>query len=258
MKKDLLKEAKSLSTIFLLVVILLFSLLSSVESTVVYLTPISLTVFDREILQPDGSGGLAEWKPVPAMENWKCVNQAISDEDSSYVVATSTSVLTDLYSLQNNTVKEGKISSITVFIRCRASELLSGHSPPVSILVNTNSKEYESKQFALTTSYANYSQTYSLNPATGQVWTWKEIDDLQVGIRGNAISSMGLLSPMPSPTPSPSPTPTPTATVAPTAPPNRHGNPTPSVTPTPTTTPAPIQYSYPRCTQIWVQINYTT
>ncbi len=249
MKKAVLKEAKSLSTIVLLAVLLLFSLLSSVESTVVYMTPISLTVFDREILQPDGSGGLAEWKPVPAMENWKCVNQAVSDEDSSYVVASSTSVLTDFYGLQNNTVKEGKISSITVFIRCRTSELLSGQSPPVSILVNTNSKEYQSKHFALTTSYSNYSQTYSLNPATGQVWTWKEINDLQVSIRGNAISSIGLFSPIPSPTPSPSPTPTPTTTASPTSP--------PTVTPTPTTTPAPTQYAYPRCTEIWVQINYT-
>lgn len=259
MKMNIPEKAKSLSAIIFLVSLLLFSAVSSAESIVAYRSTININVYQREILHPDGTGNSTWWKPIPAIENWKCVNQSTSDEDSTYVVASSTSVLKDLYSLQNHTIEDGKISSVTVHIRCRASALLSGQSPPVSILIIENSREYESNQFGLTTSYADYSKTYSLNPANGQTWTLKDIDELQVGIKGNGISSNGFLAVVPSPTPSSTPAPTPSTTASPSPTPTATA--TPTATPVSTATPAPIQpiqFAYPRCTQIWVQINYQT
>jgi hypothetical protein len=256
-----LVKVKSLSTIFLLAVLLFFSSFTSAESTVVYTAAISMNIIGPNVLQllPDGSGSFAEWKPVPSMANWKCVNQAVTDEDASYVEANSFSAVNDIYSLQNHTVKDGKISSITVNIRSRANAVSSSQSPPVSIVVSTNSKIYVSQSFVLTTSYSNYSLAYSLNPSTGQAWTWQDIDNLQVGVRGNAISltTLNMVMPTPTPTASPTPTPKPTVTVPPVLTPTPVPTPSPKPSPTPTPTPSPI-IAYPYCTQIWVQINYYT
>jgi hypothetical protein len=269
MKKMVIEKAKSISTIFLLAILLLFSSFTSAESAVIYNAAIRMNVIGPNVLQllPDGSGTSTQWKPVPSMANWKCVNQAVIDEDASYVEASSLSALTDIDSLQNHTVKDGKISSITVYIRCRTTAISSSQSPSVIIVMSTNSKLYVSKSFGLTTYYANYSLAYSLNPSTGRAWTWQDIDNLQVGVRGNAVSLTTLNMPMPTTTPTPTPTatPKPTATTTPVLTPTPLPSPTPvptatpkpTVTPTPTTTPTPT-IAYPLCTQIWVQINYYT
>jgi hypothetical protein len=49
--------------------------------------------------------------------------------------------------------------------------------------IRVGSTFYRGTNFALTSSYANYSYLWRYNPATLGVWAWADIIALQVGIR---------------------------------------------------------------------------
>jgi hypothetical protein len=57
-------------------------------------------------------------------------------------------------------------------------------SAPVSgrTYIKTNGVEYAGDWNSLTTSYADYSKTYTTNPQTSSLWTWAEVNALQAGV----------------------------------------------------------------------------
>ena len=135
---------------------------------------------DTVTLRPYGPGdetNLTIGGTSPAPSNWESVDEATSDGDATYVEGGGSKYVTDLYSLADTSLT-GKINSVAVHINCK------GTQPGVGACtrIKTHGAARNGDDITLTTSYANYSTTYDINPETGEAWTWDEINALQAGV----------------------------------------------------------------------------
>jgi len=136
-----------------------------------------------EILRPDGPGLLTN---IPytysstvgdIMRNYLMVDEDVPD-DGDTLVGTDNYVMgwaRDLYSIQNHTGGHGNVDSVTVYIRSRHE-----NNYPKALLM-TYGTIYE-QSLGSSTTWATHSYTWTVNPFTGNAWTWDEIDDLQIGV----------------------------------------------------------------------------
>jgi len=133
-----------------------------------------------ETLRPNGAGDETSLTPYPGTgeANWEDVDEAIPDDDSTYVKSTDVSWLRDLYNLPGHS-GSGAVNSVTVYARCKRST--SADRTSLKIAIKTGGVAYESAEIDTTTTYTDYSHTWTTNPNTGSAWTWDEIDSLQVG-----------------------------------------------------------------------------
>lgn len=131
-----------------------------------------------ETLRPDSAGDVTQLSPYPADSiNYNKVNEASSDSDSTYVYTTINGKY-DLYSVANHSTGSGTINSITVYINAKYVSI----AATARIKIKTESTEYDNgSDISLTSSYADYSKTWTTNPHGGS-WTWTQIDALQIGI----------------------------------------------------------------------------
>jgi len=135
-----------------------------------------------EILRPNAAGDETNLVPIPGTgeANWEDVDEAVADEDTTYVRYGLAAWMKDLYNLPAHS-GSGTINSVTVYARCKANG-----SPIVQtsaiIRCKTNGTVYEGNEITVTTSYVNYSKAWATTPNTGSAWTWTEIDALQIGV----------------------------------------------------------------------------
>ena len=156
-----------------------------------------LTTANEDIIyRPIGTGDETEVKSqYPATGNhWDKVDEASSDDDSTYIYTPTTNYEEDLYNTANHTTQTagGDIQYVEVFIVSRVST--SAEQVSAYVHIKTNGVEYNGTSENLTTSYASYSNQWNTNPQSGSPWTWSEIDDLQTGVgmrkAGAAIDSL--------------------------------------------------------------------
>ncbi|MFA6306202.1 MAG: LamG-like jellyroll fold domain-containing protein [Patescibacteria group bacterium] len=138
-----------------------------------------------ETLRPNGAGSeTAITNQFPASgEHWDKIDETTADDDSTYVM-TGGSWQRDLYALPNH-ASSGRINYVKIYARLK-NNLGSASNGKISI--RTNGTAYDSSAYPLTTSWANYSNTWATNPQTGKVWTWAEIDALEAGVSLNSAS----------------------------------------------------------------------
>jgi len=118
----------------------------------------------------------------PDIHNWEQVDEAVSDDDSTYVFRNWDSYTTDIYNIED-TALSGVINSVTVYCLCRATTTPDQAS--LRMKCRTHANMYTSDYLTLTTSYALYSKQWTTNPNTLQPWTWAEIN--AVGDFGAAV-----------------------------------------------------------------------
>ncbi len=156
-----------------------------------------LTTASEDIIyRPVGAGDETDIKSqYPASgEHWGKVDETTADDDSTYVYTPSFGWEEDLYNTANHTTQTagGDINYVEVFMVSRTSGNITQDSAYVHI--KTNGFEYNGLSENLTTSYAEYPNSWSDNPQSGNPWTWNEIDNLQIGIGmregGVAIDSL--------------------------------------------------------------------
>jgi hypothetical protein len=133
----------------------------------------------EETLRPNATGQYAQWtqESPPGSAHWDCCDEDPSDDDSTYVESNSAAWKYEAYNLENHT-GSGTINWVRVYARAR---LISAETNNFRTLVRTYDTDYESSDIALSTSYQNNYTQYDTNPNTGLIWTWDEIDSLQVG-----------------------------------------------------------------------------
>lgn len=151
-----------------------YSCIWSTSDATQYLNPLPPKT---ETLRPTAAGYITELTPS-AGSNWDCVNDTTPDEDSTNVYGGA--VKYDLYNIQDLPWDYGVIDSVTVTARCKVD------APGTSnayIRIRTHSTTYTGAMKVLTTSYANYSQVWAVNPYTGLAWTVDEVNSLQIGIQ---------------------------------------------------------------------------
>jgi hypothetical protein len=145
-----------------------------------------------ETLRPNAAGDLAQISSVyPAgTPHWQTVDEAIADDDTSYIYtsSTSSSYQTDLYNLPAHT-NSGTINSVTVSFRFKTSIFYTAYARSA---IKTYGTIYNGTvESSTSTSYSVRSYTWTTNPNTGQSWTWSEIDALQIGLGMKTSSSFG-------------------------------------------------------------------
>ncbi|MEK7774565.1 MAG: prepilin-type N-terminal cleavage/methylation domain-containing protein [Candidatus Zixiibacteriota bacterium] len=141
---------------------------------------------DSAIIRPNGNGSITN---VPQStgcgSHWQCVDEVTADDNGSYVSRNSNSWSTDVYTLENPAHDSCAVATVTVYCRAKMDNAQGDVRPTVYVSGN----EYNGTQQALTTSWADYSHSWTTNPATGAAWTWGEIDNLQAGVRIRGQSS---------------------------------------------------------------------
>lgn len=129
-------------------------------------------------LRPDGPGSTTELSTSGCSNNWECVGESSADEDATRVRRPSNSWGTDVYSLEDPPATDCAITGVRVHGRARRS-----HSQgDIQLNIYTHASDYVGSTQNLASSYADYNDLWTINPATGAEWTWAEIVDLEAGI----------------------------------------------------------------------------
>jgi hypothetical protein len=137
------------------------------------------------ILRPNAAGSSTVLLPHGEANNWACVDDVTTDEDSTYVYKDYNNRWDlDLYNVPNHTTESGIINSVTIYDRVRASAD-TGH--PASAILKHNVRvggvNYEGSQIDFTgiLNYTTYSNQWLVSPNTLIAWTWAEIDSMEIG-----------------------------------------------------------------------------
>jgi len=136
-------------------------------------------------LRPDGDGSVTNLTRSGCGANYQCVNEAVSDGNSTCVIRGVGSYATDVYSFDDPVDTNGIITGVAVYCRARKSQSNGEIRPTVYV----NSTEYNSAAQNLSTSWVDHNYEWTVNPATGIAWAWQEIIDLQAGLSLNGQNS---------------------------------------------------------------------
>lgn len=143
---------------------------------------------DTIIYRPNATGSetdIADQEPATG-EHWDKVDEAISDNDTTYISTESKDWQEDLYQIPDHSTQTagGDINYVKVYMVSKVEKV---KDPAAYVHIKTNDVEYNGTSENPTTSYATYSYQWTVNPSTNTTWTWDEIDALEIGI-GLAMS----------------------------------------------------------------------
>jgi hypothetical protein len=188
---------------------------------------------------PSGPGSFqVQNQAVGCLENFQCVQT--NDGDTSYVVSDSTSATgprIDVYALADVTGHSEPITAVIVHVVSRSVSGTAGSAVSTELKVDGTFEPFNGPLVPVTTSYADVTTTYPLNPGTNLAWSWSDIAGLESGVQqqvapGDQVRTTYVFAQVcflgVGPTSTSSPTETPTSTATATA--------TKTVTTSPTST----------------------
>ena len=136
---------------------------------------------DIETLKPNATGdetSIPDENP-PDYPHW----QIVSGDVSGYVSSDYYGYLRDLYNLPAHSVGSGTINSITIYICISSTSSMEIYGVYARVSQKSGLTVTDgSQQYSWGIAWVWKSQTYTTNPATGNPYTWEEIDDLQIGL----------------------------------------------------------------------------
>jgi hypothetical protein len=142
-------------------------------------------------LRPNANGSTTQLERYPSSQNanYKCVDETTVN-DSDYVKWKGTSWKKDTYNLPNHSSQTGTIHDVTIYARCArvGSVTTPTTTSSAKIVIRSGGVDYYGSEFKPPhsmwppISYTNYAYTWKNNPATGNTWSWTDIDNLQAGI----------------------------------------------------------------------------
>lgn len=145
---------------------------------------ILIPVTDTENFRPNAAGDKTDiGTQYPASgAHWDKVDEATSDDDSTYVASNENKWKKDFYNIPDHSTQTvgGDINYVKVYMVVRSEGTPTQASARVRL--KTYGKEKKGNDETVTTSYATYSYQWDTNPETGNPWTWAEIDALQIGV----------------------------------------------------------------------------
>ena len=114
--------------------------------------------------------------------NYKEVDETLADGDSSYVYNCVSYMPDDQYNIEDTSPK-GPINYVKVYVVGKGS----GEVEPT---VYIGSTLHRGSRLGLSSDWQAVSYTWSKNPATGTVWYWSDINNLQIGMRSKNSASI--------------------------------------------------------------------
>ncbi|MFC1961787.1 hypothetical protein ACFLWN_01895 [Chloroflexota bacterium] len=141
--------------------------------------------YDQEMLIPDGPGCLtriqSQYPDTGA--HWDKVDDMPPDDEETYVAWRQGNFRTDLYSVSDHMDGEGEIIGVNVNFRFAGSEDGGAHSAFAKAVISSHDGVFQgSEETTIGSGFVTRSYQWEYNPATGEAWTWDEIDQLQAGI----------------------------------------------------------------------------
>ncbi|MFX0171959.1 MAG: DUF2341 domain-containing protein [Candidatus Hodarchaeota archaeon] len=148
------------------------------------------------ILRPGSNGDSNSFWRSGAGINFQAVNEITPDEASSYIYnAQNYTYNYDYYRpIGFSKVKHGTISKVTVYTRAGTanSDILTLYYENRLRIGGVNYPGI--MRYSLPTlGFTTYSDEWSSNPATGQLWTWNDLENLQIGVRGRISYNNGFI-----------------------------------------------------------------
>jgi hypothetical protein len=140
-----------------------------------------------ETIRPDAAGSETSLTPS-AGANWACVSDS---NDATYVSTNSSTYIRDLYSTGNHTAPSGIITNIGIYFRIMNSGTGTAYGVPQMYIGGNN---YNGSAQTSTTAWSTKNEVFDSNPATGNAWSWQDIDNLQVGISLAATANTTMCS----------------------------------------------------------------
>jgi|GEM_PF-2049699 len=145
----------------------------------------SFTTYSLLTIRPNTVGRSTQLTAVGEAQNYLCVDEVNQNGDTDYVYSDNqASYINDTYNLTDHTTETGSINFIRIYL-CGKENGSAGAGTDNSMkpVIYTNSNYYDSDTaVTLTDSFVTSSWTHTVNPITSAVWTWSEIDDLEVGV----------------------------------------------------------------------------
>jgi hypothetical protein len=138
-----------------------------------------------ETLRPDGNGSYQQWdgteEGAGSGTHWQKVDEAIADEDTTYVYADSINISDDytLGATAIDTVAGDVITNVRVYVRAKRD---SAASLRAHVDTGATARDYGSDQ-AITGAYADYFEDWAVDPWTTVAWTTAVINDLRIGVQ---------------------------------------------------------------------------
>jgi hypothetical protein len=149
-----------------------------------------------EILRPSGAGSETSIgvQYPNSTAHWDKVDDVTPDDSTTYVETSSATYVRDLYAMQNHSVGEGIIDSVTIYFRIILSDFVPYivYAKPSQKSGATVTDGTEVAQGNTGITWQTHSQKYTTNPATSAAYTWAEIDSLEVGVSLKTDGAYGL------------------------------------------------------------------
>lgn len=148
-----------------------------------------------ETLRPNAPGDLCQVGSQvgdPCPNHWMNVDEAIPDEDTTYIFAYYTEdYQSDLYHLQDPPPQLTEIESVTLFTRVRRY-LGYAYFIYFKQLLKTYGMTYEKEYRYFSTEWSTFSWEFPTNPFTHLPWTAADLAALQVGVALKASHIVGI------------------------------------------------------------------
>lgn len=143
------------------------------------------------ILRPNANGTYEQWNESQAGDDYAHVDEVTSDGDTTYIQngmlanpdAIDSFNIESLAALNVSRIKSVKIHFI--------GRRIVAEAVTVAPFLRSNSTDVAGTQQAMTGSFAEYTQTWTANPATGAPWTLADITALQIGVKAGASVNDG-------------------------------------------------------------------
>jgi len=135
---------------------------------------------DTETLRPNAAGTYTQCDAVGDTANYLCVDEAVSDGDTTYVRTWGGATELDTYNIEDHTTGSGNVTDVYAYTYTRVDS--GTHDAEVAI--RTNSTDYFGGYTSgVPTTYTYLSANWDNNPFTNNPWTWAEVDALEIGVR---------------------------------------------------------------------------
>jgi len=133
-------------------------------------------------VRPDANGDDSTWTAVGDTDDWECVDEEISDEDTTYVHTTSY-FSAEIFNFDNVSLPVGYIiDNIVFYIRTKVTGSV-GNKGSMYCRLKSGGVSYNGSRNPLNIgNYETFSYTWSVNPNGGAAWTEATINAIQGGV----------------------------------------------------------------------------
>jgi hypothetical protein len=137
---------------------------------------IGFAMASQEIGRPTADN-VVQLNPYPTGPNSFCVDEISQNGDSDFVFSNAQAGLEDTY-VWDAPEQNGTINWVRVYVWCKETSEAYGSVKPLIYHINT----YYGTEQTLTTSYAEYYNTWYNDPFDDNPWTWSDLSNIKIGL----------------------------------------------------------------------------